>query len=345
MNKGKRITIYDIAKELGISGSYVSRALNDHPTISEKMRVLVKTKAKELNYKHNTSAANLRQGSSKIIGIIVPKINETFFANVIAGIEEVCSAYKHHIIICQSEESFKKEKEAVETLIKQNVDCILISLSLETTNNIHLKEILKNGIHLIQFDRVDETIESFMVKNDNKKAALDAVNHLIGKGYKRLVHIGGPDSLAIYNERKQSFVEALNLAGFSIPDDEMNHIALTRQEAKTIALKLLGKEDRPDAFFTSCDQAALGVIQAAKQLNLSIPEQVGVIGFQNEEFSSFISPELSSVDQRSKEMGKVAADLYFNNILQKENRKYNFETRVINCELVQRESSRKSAFE
>lgn len=339
MSKTKRITIYDIAKELGISGSYVSRALNDHPTTSEKMREVVKQKAKSLNYKHNTSAANLRQGNSKIIGIIVPKINETFFANVIAGVEEVCSKYKYHIIICQSEENLKKEKEAIDTLIKQNVDCIMISLSQETKTSTHLLDILDNKIHLIQFDRVDESVESFIIKNDNKIAAFNGVKHLINMGYERIAHIGGPDFLNIYAERKQGYREALVNAKKTIFEDEINNIALSRVDAKTITLKLLSKENRPDAFFTSSDQAALGVMQAAKELNVSIPKDLGVLGFQDEEFSSFISPSLSSVNQQSKQMGISAANLYFKTILRNKNKVSAPTVEVIDCKIIIRESS------
>ncbi|TCC91746.1 LacI family transcriptional regulator [Pedobacter frigiditerrae] len=339
MNKTKRITIYDLAKELGISGSYVSRALNDHPTTSEKMREMVKQKAKELNYKHNTSAANLRQGNSKIIGIIVPKINETFFANVIAGIEEICSKYKYHIIICQSEENLKKEKEAIDTLIKQNVDCIMISLSQETKTNAHLLDILANKIHLIQFDRVDESVESYIIKNDNKIAAFNGVEHLIKMGYERIAHIGGPVYLNIYADRKQGYREALLKAKHTLFDDEIDNIALSRTDAKTIALKLLSKQDRPDAFFTSSDQAALGVIQAAKELNISIPKDLGVLGFQDEEFSSFISPNLSSINQQSKQIGISAANLFFKTILKNKVKTTESSTEIINCELMIRESS------
>lgn len=339
MSKIKRITIYDIAKELGISGSYVSRALNDHPTTSEKMRELVKQKAKSLNYKHNTSAANLRQGNSKIIGIIVPKINETFFANVIAGIEEVCCKYKYHIIICQSEENLKKEREAIDTLIKQNVDCIMISLSQETKTNVHLLEILENKIHLIQFDRVDESVESFIIKNDNKIAAFNGVKHLIDMGYEKIAHIGGPDFLNIYAERKQGYFEALMDARKTIFEGEISNIALSRFEAKTIALKLLNKENRPDAFFTSSDQAALGVIQAAKELNISIPKDLGVLGFQDEEFSSFISPTLSSINQQSKQMGISAANLYLKSIYKNKDKTLKPSIEIIDCKLIVRESS------
>ena len=153
MNSRKRITIYDLAKELGISASYISKALNNHPLINEKVKKRVKKKAIELNYRHNSHAANLRQGSSKTIGVIVPHINQSFFSEAIAGIEEVCFKNNHSLVICQSHESFEQECIAIDTLIHQNVDCILISVSAGTRSASHLETIEKNNIALIQFDR------------------------------------------------------------------------------------------------------------------------------------------------------------------------------------------------
>ena len=148
MNR-KRITIYDLAEVLKISPSYVSRALNNDPFINEKTKTLVKAKAEELNYKQNANAFNLRKGISRTIGVVVPKINEMFFAHAIAGIEEACSENNYNLVICQSEESFKKEVKAVETLIQQNVDCILISVSRETDSSLHpqrKRQCLRGGV-------------------------------------------------------------------------------------------------------------------------------------------------------------------------------------------------------
>src|SRR5215216_4471672 len=175
----KRVTIYDLAKELGISASYISKALNDHPAISEKVKAAVRKKALELNYKQNTHAANLRQGSSKTIGVIVPHINQSFFSEAIAGIEEVCFVNHHSLIICQSHESFKQECKAIDTLIHQNVDCILISVSAETKSSSHLLTIKQNNVALIQFDRYIDELESYKVLNDNEEAAYKVVKNLI----------------------------------------------------------------------------------------------------------------------------------------------------------------------
>jgi LacI family transcriptional regulator len=167
----KRVTIYDLAKELGISASYISKALNNHPAISEKIKEVVRKKAVELNYRHNSHAANLRRGSSKTIGVIVPHIDQRFFSDAIAGIEEVCFENNYSLIICQSHESYKQECMAIDTLIHQNVDCILISVSEETQSTAYLETVKKNKIQLIQFDRCIDTLDSYKVLNDNKEAS------------------------------------------------------------------------------------------------------------------------------------------------------------------------------
>lgn len=335
----KRITIYDIASSLGISASYVSRALNNHPTISEKIKQLVNKKADELNYKQNSFAANLRKGLSKIIGVIVPKINETFFSNVISGIEEIARKHKYHVIICQTDESFKNEVEAVNTLIGQNVDGILISLSSETKSNNHLQEILNNQIKLVQFDRYDHSIPSFIIENDNKEAAFAAVQHLIEQGYKQIAYMGGPEHLEVFKLRKQGYIDAINKFKIKVPKEFYSYDTLLREKAKDIAIKLLNSKNPPDAFFTASDYAAIGVLQAAKLLNIDVPSKLGVVGFQNETFASFITPSLTSVNQNPIEIGKLAANVFFNNFSKTRPQDQNFPIEIVRCDIEIRETS------
>jgi DNA-binding LacI/PurR family transcriptional regulator len=340
MNK-KRITIYDLAEVLKISPSYVSRALNNDPLINEKTKTLVKAKAEELNYKQNANAFNLRKGISKTIGVVVPKINEMFFANAIAGIEEACSENNYNLIICQSEESFKKEVKAVETLIQQNVDCILISVSRETDSGRHLQQVLNNKIHLIQFDRTREEVDCYKIENDNTEAAYNAVTHLAQQGYTKIAHLSGPAFLEIYHKRNTGYENALKEAGLQIQDDFTIECDLTREAGFLSAMALLQRPVRPDAIFCSSDYVALGVLQAAAALKIKVPEELGVIGFQNEPFDELLIPSLSSIDQNSKELGKHAAGIYFN-ILAGKIPVSQPVMEVITCSLKERNSSAKN---
>src|SRR3954471_23197926 len=171
MKQKKRTTIYDIAEKLNITASSVSRALNNSNYVNENTKQLILKTAAELNYKRNTLASNLRKGQSKTIGIVVPRINQNFFSNVIAGIEDASYKQGYNLIICQSNESYEKEVKCINTLINQHVDCIVISISVETINYKHLQNVLDHRIELIQFDRVAEELETLKVINDTQQAS------------------------------------------------------------------------------------------------------------------------------------------------------------------------------
>ena len=335
----KRITIYDLAKELGVSASYVSRALNNHPSISEKVKEAVRKKALELNYQHNSHAANLRQGSSKTIGVIVPHIDQKFFSDAIAGIEEVCFKNNHSLIICQSHESYSQECKAVETLIHQNVDCVIISISSETQSHTHLENIQQHNISLIQFDRCMEQVESFKVSNDNKEASYNATKTLFEQGYKRVAFLGGPDHIAIFKHRKEGFLKALKESGYTIPYNFIMEDSLSRETGLKIATELLSSKEPPDAFLTVSDHQSLGILEAAGSMGIKVPDQLGIFGFANEAFSSIIKPSLSSVDQKSKELGNRAARIYFENILKNSNSPVITQQEVIKSEIIVRQST------
>jgi len=337
----KRITIYDLSKELGISVSYISKALNNQPGVSERVRKLVIKKAEELNYKHNTHAANLRRGSSRTLGVIVPHINQSFFSDAISGIEKACTEHKHNLIICQSHDDYEKEKAAIETLIHQNVDCILISVSKETTNSTSIEQIIKHNIHLIQFDRCIESIDSFKVENDNEEVSYQAVKNLINEGYSNIAFIGGPANINIYNKRKEGFIRAIKEASLPIPYNFIVENGLGKQEAYEAAIELLNLPQPPDAFFTISDLQALGVKQAVESTHRNIPKDVGLFGFANEPFTELIEPAISSIDQKSEELGYQAAMVYFEEILKKAD-DLTTTTKVIKSELKIRKSSKRT---
>src|SRR5476651_1795323 len=202
MRNKKRTTIYDIAEKLNIAASSVSRALNNSNHVNEATKKLVLKMADELNYKRNALASNLRMGHSKTIGIVVPRINQNFFSNVIAGIEEASYQKGYNLIICQSNESHEKEIKCINTLINQHVDCIVISVSVDSNDYQHLQNVIDQGIQLIQFDRVADELETLKVINDNEQASFEAVSHIIEQGYKRIALLEGPQNLHIFRQRK-----------------------------------------------------------------------------------------------------------------------------------------------
>ena len=340
MKSRKRATIYDLAKELGISPSYVSKALNNHPSVGESIRHRVRQKAEELNYKHNSHAANLRRGQSKTIGVVVPHINQSFFSDAISGIEEICFAHNYSLVICQSHESYDKEGKAIETLIHQNVDCILISNAQETTTPDHLRQIRRNNIPVIQFDRCLDDFDSFKVVNDNRNVTYEAVRTLISEGYRNIAFLGGPARVKTFLDRKEGFISAIAEANLPIPYNFIVDNVLTRERARQAALPLLQLPHRPDAIFSVSDYQSLGVMDAAATLNITIPTDLGVFGFADETFSQLVTPSLSTIDQHSLDLGRKAAELYFQRIYQHETAPVT-ETIVIPSEIRIRQSSRR----
>lgn len=308
----KKVTIHDIAKELGLTGSTVSRALNDHPRISKATKKLVKEKASELNYRPNTIASTLRTGRSNSLGLIVPKINRNFFANLIHGVEQVCTDSGYHLLICQSQEKLTKEKAAISTLRNSRVDGILVSLSAETDQTDHLKNLVSSGIPTVLVDRASTDIPLSSVTNDDFEICKELTKSLIDQGYKNLVHYGGPQFLDSYKDRYQGFLAALTEAGLA-PSLPLSPV-LTIEQGYSTTLELFTREKAPDAIVATSDYSAYGAMNALKELGLSIPKEVGVAGYANESITELLQPNLTSVELFPEEIGKRAAKLLIEQI-------------------------------
>ncbi|MET4080711.1 LacI family repressor for deo operon, udp, cdd, tsx, nupC, and nupG [Pedobacter sp. UYP30] len=341
MSPKKRTTIYDIAEKLKLNPSSVSRALNNNPSVNEATKKLVLKTANEMNYIRNTIASNLRTGLSKTIGVVVPQINQNFFSNVIAGIEDATYKQGYNIIICQSNELYEKEVQCINTLIDQHVDCIVISISVETTDHAHLQNAINRGIQMIQFDRVADELETLKVINDNEQASFDAVTHLIEQGYSRIALLEGPQNLDIFRQRKNGYLRALKEHNLPILTELMMENAWTKELSAEATRKLLGLQQPPDAIFASTsDFSALGVLEVATNMNLRVPEELGVCGYSNEHFSEITSPSITTIDQFSFYMGKTVADLYFQE-MQNAHTEVIAKTISIKPKLIVRLSSRK----
>jgi LacI family repressor for deo operon, udp, cdd, tsx, nupC, and nupG len=312
MKPKKRVTIYDIAAKLNVTPSSVSRALNNSNYVNETTKKLILKTAEELNYKRNALASNLRIGKTKTIGVIVPRINQNFFANVIAGIEDATYKQGYNLIICQSNELYEKEVACVNTLINQHVDCIVISISIETTDYKHLQNIIDHEIQLIQFDRVAEELETLKVINDNEQASFEAVSHMIAQSYKRIALLEGPQDLAIFRQRKNGYLRALQTHNIPVVDELMAENAWTKELSAEATRKLLTLPNPPDAIFASTsDFSALGVLEVATAMDIKVPAQLGICGYSNEDFTEITSPSITTVDQFSIYMGQTVANFYF----------------------------------
>jgi LacI family transcriptional regulator, repressor for deo operon, udp, cdd, tsx, nupC, and nupG len=312
MKPKKRTTIYDIAEKLNITASSVSRALNNRNYVNEATKELILKTAAELNYKRNTLASNLRMGKTKTIGVVVPRINQNFFSNVIVGLEDATYQQGYNLIICQSNESHEKEIQCINTLINQNVDCIVISVSVDSSDYSHLQNVIDHGIQLIQFDRIVDELETLKVINDNEQASMEAVSHLIEQGYKRIALLEGPQALGIFSQRKAGYLKALKKHNIPQDSELIVENAWTKELGAEATRKLLSLPNPPDAIFASTsDFSALGVLEVANAMNFKVPSQLGICGYANEPFTELTTPSITTIDQFSVYMGKTIANLYF----------------------------------
>ncbi len=336
--RGSQVTIKDIARELKISPSTVSRALKNHPDISERTKVAVNKLAKKYGYKPNPIALSLLQSKSNIIGVIIPEIVHFFFSSVISGIEDVAFKAGYHVMICQSNESYEREIEAIQALSASRIDGLLISVSKNTYQFEHLKELENIGIPVVFFDRVCEDIETHKVVIDDFHGAFQAVEHLISIGRKRIAHLSGPQNLLIGKKRLEGYLEALKKHNLPI-DNELIINCDTFEDALKCTPSLLKMNNRPDAIFAVNDLTAAGSMRIARQYGLNIPDEIAFVGFTNERISRLTEPTLTSIEQHGFEMGQEAMQLLikrFSTNLED----FKAETKVIKSSLVIRESTK-----
>lgn len=311
----KKTTIYDIAKELNITVSTVSRALSGFPAISESTRQTVIEAAKRLNYSPNKLASALKSGKTFIVGVIVPSVQAHFFASVIHSIEEGLKGSGYRIILYQSNESAENEIKGVKTLLEAQVDGIIASISLETDDVAHFQEIIAQNKPLILFDRVSPKLHVPTVTLDDFQAGFLATQHLIDHGYKNIAFITTMHQIKIFNDRLTGYREAMKANRLPVDEDQIILGGLSIKDGRYGAGKLLRGKNRPDAIIAGDDFTALGIIKKLKEVDLA-PPRIGVIGFANEAFSAYITPSLSTVDQHPNQMGQDCAEMFLEMIRQ-----------------------------
>ncbi len=310
----RQITIKDLAAILHTTPSTVSRALRDEEGVGEVMRNRVKELARKMNYRPNAVAAGLRKGNSHTVGVIVPRINRDFFSGVIAGIEEIAYEAQYNVIICQTHDSLKKEEQHLDTLLRARVDGILVSIGLETKHFDHFEKVLQAGIPLIFFDRVPEEMSVNRIRVDDRAGAREVVQHMIDMGYRNILHFAGPDYLALYHDRKEGYLEALEKNGIPVREELIIPNSLTFEEGQKAMENVLKQGLRADALFSASDYSALGALLLLQEKGIRIPEEFGVAGFSNEKFTSYVRPSLTTVDQQSKVMGKHCMELFLREV-------------------------------
>ena len=312
--KKHQTTIVDIARQLGISKSTVSRALTGHANVHQHTREKILKLAEEMEYERNMFSIGLIKKSSQTLGIIVPEFSRSFFPQVIIGAQQKAKEYGYNLIISQSDENYETEVANSKVMLVHQVDGLMVSITKDTKNFDHLKVFQRKGIPIVFFNRVcDEMLVPKVIAED-VEGAFSAVEHLIKRGKKRIAHLSGPISLSISKKRQEGYKNALLKYGLPYDESLVVNYDLKIANVEEHINYFLSLNPRPDAIFAIHDPAGIEAIRILKHRGIRIPEDIAVVGFSNDVISSFIEPTLTTVEQPIQELGSVAAKLLIDQI-------------------------------
>lgn len=335
-------TLKQIAEQLGVSITTVSKALKDYDDVNEKTKKIIVDLAKTMNYTPNSFAVNLRTKESKTIGVIVPTIDYSFFSKVFKGILEEAAARNYLVIILRSNEKYEIEKNHIDLLLNQRVDGIMISLSNETCYFDHLNKIINQKTPLVLFDKIAKIINCSKVTINDRKAAYDAVSYLIKKGNKKIAHFRGSYNAQNAIDRFLGYKKALE--DHSIPYDSSLVYTCDKNldfdEGFQYAQQALAEHPDLDAIFTWTDLIAIGALKYINDNKNLMPKKVAVFGFCNSQLSSFVTPSLTTIDQPGFEIGRRAASILFDEInLKKKKQPIPFQKIELETTIIERNSA------
>ena len=338
----RHVSLKDLAKELGVSISTVSRALKNHPDISPEMTARIQRLAREKEYSPNPLAMGLLKQQTKMIGVIVPDLVTHFYSSIISGIENVAKQHGYYILISSSNESFEKEAESVQNLLKTRVEGLIVCLSQETSSFDHFEPLLKNEIPLVFFDRVCMTDKVSSVVADNMDAARLITRHFFENGCRRIAYIAGPGHLNISKQRTEGYLQGLKECGMEADERLLERCNLSTGEAIAATARLLDSKAKPDAIFGINDTVAFAAMKEIKRRGLRIPDDVALVGFTDEFHATVVDPALTSITHPTFEMGQEAARLFFRQV---ESPELPPIQKILKTKLVVRKSSVKEAKE
>lgn len=335
----RKVTLKQIAKELDVSISTVSKSLRNSPEISEDTRQKVQAFAKLYNYRPNNIALSLKNKKTKTIGIIIPEIVHHFFATVISGIEQVANEHGYNVIVCLSDESFDKEVINMEMLATGSTDGFIMSLSKETQQKKdfhHIQEVINQGMPVVMFDRITNDVLCDKVIIDDQLAAYEAVDFLINKGFKKIALVTTVDYVSVGKLRTDGYVNALHDRDIAV--DESMIVKIEDIEGCASKIEALLKNNKPDAIFAVNELFAVTSIKLATKMGIKVPEELSVIGFTDGIISQYSTPSITTVSQNGIKMGGKAAKMLIERLeMDEEDEQYR--TEVIETHLVEREST------
>ncbi|MDQ6610514.1 MAG: LacI family transcriptional regulator [Bacteroidota bacterium] len=340
--KFESATIKDIAKALNFSTSTVSRALRGSYEISADTKKAVLEYAEKINYRPNPIALSLKERRTRAIGVVVSEIANNFFSQAINGIESIAYNRGYHVIITQSHESAEREKVNVDHMAARGVDGLLVSLSSETTDLSHIKELHEKGLPIVFFDRVTDEIDTHKVIANNYLGAFHTTEHLIYQGYKKIAHVTSSPFLSITKERLEGYKAALEKHKVAFNESlvkHCNHGGMIVAEVETALAQLFKDKIKPDAVFTAGDRLTIVTLSILKRMKQK--KEVGFTGFTNTQVGDLFAPSLTVVRQPAFEIGQTATELLVE-MIESKRPITEFVTKTLETSLIIRESSAKN---
>ncbi len=332
------VNLKTLAVRLHLSTATVSKALRDSHEISYETKQRVLELAAKLNYVPNPYASSLRKRVSKTIGVVIPEVADSFFAEAINGIESIAQDKGYHVLIYLTHESFEKEKAILTDFQSGRVDGVLLSVSVETVNTTHISNLQGHGIPIVIFDRICDEIETAKVSTDDYNSGYIAAKHLIDNGCKKIAYLSISQTLSISNKRMKGYRQAMIDNYVEANDIYIINCTLNEHYNNTIIKDLLKSKERPDGIIASVERLTTNVYVACRELQLIIPDDVAVISFSNLKTALILNPSLTTITQPAFDMGKAAASLLFKS-LEKKNFNLNIESAVFPSVLTKRNST------
>lgn len=337
----RKVTLKQIAKELDVSISTVSKSLRDSPEISEDTRLKVQAFAKLYNYKPNNIALSLKNKKTKTIGIIIPEIVHHFFATVISGIEQVANECGYNVIVCLSDESFDKEVINMEMLANGSTDGFIMSLSKETQQKKdfhHLQEVINQGMPVVLFDRISNDILCDKVIIDDQLAAYEATNFLISKGLKKIALLTTVDYVSVGKLRTDGYLNVLHDHGIEV--DESLIIRIEDTEHCDEKINELLENKSVDAILAVNELFAVTALKLAMSKGIKIPEDLSVVAFTDGIISKYSTPTITTISQNGIKMGRKAAEMLIKRLELEDEEDEHYKTEIIETNLIIRESTK-----
>lgn len=329
------VTIKDVARELGIHHVTVSRALRDCDSVKKETRDLIKKKANELGYRPNRLAQNFRNRRSNVLAIIIPELKNPMFASFISEFTQKAYDKGYSVMVFQSSNKLSIEKEIIESLLTYRVAGVIASVTMETTEGSHFDVLKDENIPYVFFDRVPHEVKASQVLVNNFKGAYDAVSEMINSGKRRIAYISTPSHHGVFQQRFAGYKKALEDNDLSFSEEMVISVGFFREDGYAGARMLMDLKEKPDGILVVRDEIAIGALKYLKKAGFSMPDDISIIGFDNDPSCTACDPELTTVDQAIPSLVSSTFDLLFEQI---RNDTLDFRKIVIEPKLIRRES-------